>query len=85
MRFHARQRISSAGVNATAEGEVPVGMAADIEPIGVGKLGRIAVGGPDARMHIGIRRQLLAADFGVTGGAPVAELVEPVLPQGLGL
>jgi hypothetical protein len=36
---------------------MPVGLAADVEPVGIGKLRGIAVGGADAQMHVGVREQ----------------------------
>ena len=44
LRFHPSERIAGAGVNAAAEGEVPIGRAADIEPVGIWKLSGVAIG-----------------------------------------
>src|SRR5437588_11489572 len=45
LRLHAGERHTGAGMDAGTEGEMAVGMAADVEPIGIGKLRGIAVGG----------------------------------------
>src|SRR5262245_66626101 len=74
-RFHARQRHPSACMNAKTERQMAVGSAADIEPIRIGKLRRIAVGGADAEMHVAAGRDCNAAQRGVLGGTAVSQLV----------
>src|SRR5579859_5592394 len=81
LRFHAGERIAGAGVDAAAERQVAIGMAADVEPIRIGELRRVAVGGADAQMHVGMRGDLGAADRGVAGRPPIAELVGTLQPQ----
>ena len=47
-RLHPRDVHAGAGVVAMTEGDVAVGIAADVEAFGVGKLRRVAVGRADA-------------------------------------
>src|SRR5207253_9125732 len=49
--FEPGQRHPCALVRAGGEGEMPVGVAADIEPFGIGKLRGIAVGSTYAQRH----------------------------------
>src|SRR5678816_2670000 len=51
--FHARDVHARAGVVAVAEGDVAVGLAADVEAVGVGELRRVAVGRADAEGNEG--------------------------------
>src|ERR1017187_6282487 len=81
LRFHAGQRISRASVNAAAECQVPVGISPDVEAVRIRKLGRIAVGGANAQMHVGFGGKRLAADLRLAGGATVTELIGTLHPQ----
>ena len=81
LRFHAGQRHAGAGVNAGGESEMAIGLAADVEAIGIGKLRRIAVGGADADVHVGAGGQVDAAEPRVAVAAPIAELVRAFHPQ----
>src|SRR5579883_1455223 len=74
-RLHARERQAGAGVDAGAEGQMPVRMTAQIEPVGIGELQGIAVGGADADVHIGAGGHRHARERRVPGGPAVAELV----------
>ena len=65
------------------EGEVAVGIAADIEPVRVGELRRIAVGGADADVNVGSLRHGDAAEHGVRRRTAVAELVRAFHAQEL--
>ena len=62
-------------MDAETEGEMAVRLAGDVEPVGIRELRRVAVGGADAQMHPGLRRQGDAGDLDFAGGDPVAELV----------
>ena len=62
-------------MHARAEGEVAVGLAAGVEAVGLGELRRVTVGGADADMDVGARRELLAADLEIGRQPAVAELV----------
>jgi hypothetical protein len=62
-------------VRAGAEGQMPVGLAADIEPIGVGELGRVAVGGADAERDEGTGRYGDPADLGRCRADVIAVLI----------
>src|SRR5262249_44684009 len=73
--FHAGERQAGAGMDAGAEREMPVRPARRLEPVGIGKLRRIAVGGADADVHVGASWHRDPAERGVAGGAAVAELV----------
>ena len=75
LSFHSRQRVSRTGVNASAERKMPIGVAADIDPVWIRKLGRITVGCANAQMHISVRGQLAASDLTVAGRTSVAELI----------
>jgi hypothetical protein len=68
-------------VNAAAEGEVPIGRAANIEPVGICKLSGIAIGRADAKMHVAACGQDRAADLDVTDRTPIAELIRALHPQ----
>jgi hypothetical protein len=68
-------------MHARAEGEVAVGLARCIEAIGLGKLGRIAIGGTDADMDVGAGSELLAADLEVGCKTSIAELVRTLEAQ----
>ena len=54
--FQPRHVEADAHVRARAEGQVTVGLARDVEPVGIGKLGRVAIGRADADGEIGARR-----------------------------
>ena len=58
-----RQIEPGAMMRAGAEGQVPVGLAADVEAVGVRELGRVAVGGADADGDEGAGRHRDAADL----------------------
>ena len=47
--FHARHVHAGAGMVAVAKGDMTIRLAADIEAIGFGKLGRIAIGRADSQ------------------------------------
>ena len=74
-RFHTRERHAGASMDAGAEGEVPVRLPPYVEPIRIGELRGITIGGTDADMHIGAGLHWRAAEHGIARGAPVAELV----------
>src|SRR5574342_956774 len=61
-RFHARDVHAGAGVIAVAEGDVAVGLARDVEALGVGELRRVAVGGADRERDEGARGEPPAAE-----------------------
>src|SRR5262249_37840538 len=73
--LHAGQPHARAGVDADAEGQVPVGVPTDVEPVRIGELGRIAVGRSDADVHVGTGGHLDAVQHRVSCGSAVAELV----------
>src|SRR5262245_22092812 len=62
-----------AHMRAGAEGEVAVGLAADVESIRVGELGRVAVGGADADGDEGAGGHGDAAELDGARGDAVAE------------
>src|SRR5437660_12722689 len=72
LRLHAGERHASAGMDAGREGEMPVGLAADVETIRIFELRRVAVGGADADMNIAAGRNLHAAEAGVARRASIA-------------
>src|SRR3984957_11866337 len=73
--FEPRQRHAGALVRAGGKGEVPVGVAGDVEIFRVGELSGIAVGGADAQRHRRARDQRDAAEFDLFGRHAIAELV----------
>jgi hypothetical protein len=73
--FHPGERHPGAGVDARAKGKMPVGLAADIETVGVGELGRIAIGCADPDMDLGASRHRDVAQHRVLRRPAVAELV----------
>ena len=62
-------------MNAETERQMAVGGSANIKPIGIRELRRIAVGGPDTEMNVAAGRDRNAAQCGVPGGATVSQLV----------
>ena len=68
-RFHAGDIHAGTGVLAVAEGDVPVGLARDVETLGVRKLARVAIGGADADGDKRALRKLLACELD-RGGEP---------------
>ena len=75
---------AGADVGARAEGQVAVGLARDVEPVGIGELGGVAVGGADADGDEGAGRHGDAADLDVARrGHAVAELVGALEAQDL--
>jgi hypothetical protein len=62
-------------VNAVTEGDVAAGVAAEVEAVGAGELGRIPVGRTDHREDPLTRRDVHAADRHVLGGEPVVGVV----------
>src|SRR5713226_423099 len=79
--LHAGERHASAGMDAGREGEMPVGLAADVETIRIFELRRVAVGGADADVHVAAGRNLDAAEAGIARCTPIAELVRALHPQ----
>src|SRR5580700_8538050 len=71
LTFHSRQRISRAGVNAATEREMPIGVAADIDQVGIEKLGGITVGCTNTQMHVSVCGQLAPPDLAITARTPV--------------
>jgi len=47
-RFHPAEGHAGAGVNTGPEREMFIPFAADIDPVGIGKFRRVAIGSPDA-------------------------------------
>src|SRR6202044_3941348 len=68
LRLHARQRHAGTGVNAGAEGEMPIRLSVDVEAIGIGELPRIAIGRADADMQIASGLDGNVAQHRVRGG-----------------
>ena len=73
--FHARERHAGARVYAGPEGEVAVRLAPYVEPVGIGKLRWVAVGGADRDMHIGAGLHRHTTEHGVLGRAAIPELI----------
>src|ERR1700722_12163565 len=65
--FEPRQRHAGALMRAGGKGEVPVGVAGDVEIFRVIELKGIAVGGPDAQCHRRARDKRDAAEFDLFG------------------
>src|SRR5262249_40785688 len=74
-RLESRHVEPGAHVRSRAEGEVPVGRARNIEPVGIGKFGRVAVGGADAQGDEAAGGHGNAADVQGGGGQAVAKLI----------
>jgi hypothetical protein len=68
-------------MNAQSERKVPVWIAREIEPIGIGEYRRIAIRGADTKSDEGSTLQWNARKFGIDGGDAVAELVRAFEPQ----
>ena len=59
----------------TGKGQMAVGLARDVKFRWIVKHFRVAVGGTDAQVQVGARRDHMAADRDFGGGFAVAELV----------
>src|SRR5262249_18599061 len=81
LSLHARERHAGAGVNAGREREMPVRLAADVEPVRIRKLRRIAVRGADSDMDVTAGPNVDAAEARVARGTAVAELVRALHAQ----
>src|SRR5262245_22736873 len=80
-RLHAGNVHSRAGVVAVAEGDVAVGLAADVEAVGLGELRRVAVGGADAQGDGGAFGEALAAKLERRSQSAVVELDRALVAQ----
>src|SRR5690242_16257839 len=67
LRFEPRKVQSRAGMDAESEGDMPIRLAAEIEPIGIRKLRWIAVRGTNADGDARFRWQLDTADDDLVG------------------
>jgi hypothetical protein len=81
LRLHARKRHPGTGVNAGAEGEMPVRLPVDVEAIGIGELLRVAIGGADADVHVTSGLDRNAAQRRVLNGPTIAKLVRTFYTQ----
>jgi hypothetical protein len=79
--LHAGQRPAETGVDARSEGQVAFVGAVDIEPVGVGEPGRVAVGGRDPGDDVLAAADAVAADVEVAHRYPPGELEWGVVAQ----
>src|SRR6185437_13728619 len=75
LRLHAGERHAGTGMNSRGEGEMTIGLPADIEALGIGELRGIAVRRADPDMDISAGRHGDAAELAVPCRAAIAELV----------
>ena len=73
--LHSGERHAGACMDACTKGEMPVGLSANVETVGVRELRRIAVGGANADMDVGAFRHRDAAQHRVLRCPAVSELV----------
>ena len=66
--LQAGEMLAEAHVRSTAEGDVLIGRAGEVEVVGVGETGRIAVGGAEVHHHLVASGDGRVADAGVAGG-----------------
>ena len=70
-------------MDAGAEGKMPIRLTADVEPVGIGELRGIAIGGADADMDISAGFHCYPAENGIALGAAIAKLVRTLRAQEL--
>ena len=61
-------------MRALGEGQMPVRLARQVEPVGIGELARVTVGSADTQMDAGARGDGLAVEFAWLDRDAVAEL-----------